>query len=156
MPVRRTEPEARVMVFIDGQNVFKTCERVFGRGLVHPCLLGTLLAKDRKVVGIRYYSGIHDPRKEPQLNAAANRRHALIRRTGVTVVERTLRYRWDWGIDITALGDPSSHQGSPPNVTATPFERPREKRDRPRTCPRRGRPGAARLDGRRDHRLLGQ
>ncbi len=127
MPARRTDPEARVMVFIDGQNVFKACERNFGRGLVHPCLLGALIAKDRRLVGIRYYSGVHDPRKEPRSNAAANRRHALARRTGVTVVERTLRYRWEWGIDTDALGDPSKHQGPPPTVTAIPFQRPREK-----------------------------
>jgi hypothetical protein len=27
------------MVFIDGQNVFKACERRFGRGQVHPSLI---------------------------------------------------------------------------------------------------------------------
>lgn len=45
----------------------------------------------------------------------------------MTVVERTLRYRWEWGIDADALGDPRKHKGKLPTVKATPFERPREK-----------------------------
>ncbi len=127
MPALRTDPDARVMVFVDGQNVFKACERKFGRGQVHPILLARRLVAGRKLVGARYYSGIHDPRKEPMLNAAANRRHALIRRTGVTVVERKLRYRWEWGLDVSALGDPAERVGETHMAEVAPFERPREK-----------------------------
>jgi hypothetical protein len=39
MPSRRTEPDSRVMVFVDGQNLFKACERSYGRGQVHPIAL---------------------------------------------------------------------------------------------------------------------
>lgn len=127
MSARRTEPDARVMVFIDGQNLFKSCERSFGRGFVHPVLLARHLAGGRTLVGTRYYSGIHDPRKQPDQNAASSRRHALIRRTGVTVVERMLRYRWEWGHDPSPLGDPRAHVGEEQTVMVTPFERPREK-----------------------------
>jgi uncharacterized LabA/DUF88 family protein len=115
------------MVFIDGQNVFKSCERRFGRGQVHPILLTRALLAGRKLVGSRYYSGVPDPRKDPRGNAAANRRHALIRRTGVTVVERMLRYRWEWGLDTRPLGDAAKHVGELHPVDASPYERPREK-----------------------------
>ena len=127
MPAKRTDAEARVMVFVDGQNVFKTCERQFGRGLVHPVLIARALLGGRKLVGSRYCSGVPDPRKDPHGNAVANRRHALIRRTGVTVVERMLRYRWEWGLDTRPLGDPAKHVGEVHTVDTTPYERPREK-----------------------------
>jgi uncharacterized LabA/DUF88 family protein len=78
-------------------------------------------------MGTRYYSGIHDPRKEPAQHAQASRRHALMRRTGVTVVERTLRYRWEWGLDTNPLGRPEDHVGETVHARATPYERPREK-----------------------------
>jgi uncharacterized LabA/DUF88 family protein len=115
------------VVFVDGQNVFKTCERLFGHGLVHPALIARALVGRRKLVGCRYYSGIPDPRKDPRGNAAANRRHALIRRTGVTVVERRLRYRWEWGFDTGPLGDPAEHVGEVHTAHTRPYERPREK-----------------------------
>ena len=35
----QTEPDARVMVFIDGQNLYKRCEALFGHPLCHPNLL---------------------------------------------------------------------------------------------------------------------
>ena len=69
------------MVFVDGQNVFKASERHFGRGQVHPILLARRLATGRRLVGTRYYSGIHDPHKRPDLHSTASRRHALMRRT---------------------------------------------------------------------------
>jgi uncharacterized LabA/DUF88 family protein len=115
------------MVFVDGQNVFKACERTFGHGLVHPILLARRLSAGRRLVGTRYYSGIHDPRKVPAGHAQASRRHALMRRTGVTVVERLLRYRWQWGLDADLLGRPEDHVGEVVEAHATPYERPREK-----------------------------
>ena len=115
------------MVFVDGQNVFKASERHFGRGQVHPILLARRLATGRRLVGTRYYSGIHDPHKRPDLHSTASRRHALMRRTGVTVVERKLRYRWEWGLGPIPLGPPDEHVGESREVEATPYERPREK-----------------------------
>ena len=119
MAARRTDPEARVMVFVDGQNVFKASERHFGRGQVHPILLARRLATGRRLVGTRYYSGIHDPHKRPDLHSTASRRHALMRRTGVTVVERKLRYRWEWGLGPIPLGPTDEHVGESLAVEAT-------------------------------------
>ena len=87
-----------VMVFIDGQNLVQALKRTFGTR-VHPVLLGRHLAGDREVVEIRYYSGIHQPRENPDIHALASRRHTLIRATGVTVIERTLQYHWEWGVE---------------------------------------------------------
>jgi hypothetical protein len=78
-------------------------------------------------VGVRYYSGIHDPRINPDLNAALQRRHALMRRMGVSVIERKLRYRWEWGFDIHQLPDPRKHKGESRQASVTPYERAREK-----------------------------
>lgn len=36
---RRLEPDARTLVFIDGQNVDKTCARLYRRGACHLLLL---------------------------------------------------------------------------------------------------------------------
>ena len=70
-----------VMVFIDGQNLVKALQRSF-RARVHPVLLGRHLAGGREIVDIRYYSGIHQPRENPDIHALATRRHKLIRATG--------------------------------------------------------------------------
>lgn len=36
---RRLDRDARVLVFIDGQNVYKACERLYGQGTCHPLLM---------------------------------------------------------------------------------------------------------------------
>lgn len=56
-----------------------------------------------------------------------DRRHNLMRRVGVTVDERQLRYRWEWGFDPKALPDPRRNQGRQIQVSVTPYQRPREK-----------------------------
>jgi uncharacterized LabA/DUF88 family protein len=88
----------RVMVFIDGQNLVKALQRSH-RTRVHPLLLGRHLAGKRALAEVRYYSGIHQPRENPDVHALATRRHKLIRATGVTVIERPLQYHWEWGFD---------------------------------------------------------
>jgi uncharacterized LabA/DUF88 family protein len=51
-----------------------------------------------------------------------------MRRTGVTVVERQLRYRWEWGFDPTTLPNrPEKHKGTTRDVTVWPYQRAREK-----------------------------
>ena len=88
----------RVCVFIDGQNLFKGLNRRF-KGRVHPLLLARDLAGDRELVGTHYYSGIHDEHENSNMFGLVHRRHELIRRTGVAVTERTLRYHWEWRVD---------------------------------------------------------
>ncbi len=98
-PCDQPLPNARVMVFIDGQNLFKGLRRRHGVRL-HPLLLAReLTGPDRQLVGTHYYSGIHDPDVDNHMYQLVKRRHDLIRRTGVKVTERTLRYHWEWRVE---------------------------------------------------------
>lgn len=115
------------MVFLDGQNLYKSCSEHFGNPHCHPLLLARVLAGNRRLVGVRYYSGLHSPRVNKELNARLQRRHALMRRTGVTVVERELRYRWEWGFRQHDLPDAFGHQGEKRTIEVTPYQRAREK-----------------------------
>ena len=109
--------DPRVMVFIDGQNLFKGLKRRFGARL-HPLLLARELAgPNRELVGTHYYSGIHDRDENQRMHALVRRRHELIRRTGVTVTERTLRYHWEWRVERDEL-DPPWYDTAPDRATA--------------------------------------
>ena len=77
---------------------------------------------------VRYYSGVHDPYVNHQMNAWVQRRHSLMRKLGITVVERQLRYRHEWGmVGAAALPDPIKSVGQRMPVVAEPYQRPREK-----------------------------
>jgi len=58
-----TDPEARVMVFVDGQNLYNTCRRTFGHALCNPHLLAEHLAgpRTRHRVACRFYTGRPNP-----------------------------------------------------------------------------------------------
>lgn len=104
----------RVAVFIDGQNLVKAV-RKYHKTRVHPILLGRHLAAGRELAEIRYYSGIHQPRENANGHALATRRHKLIRKTGVTVIERKLQYHWEWKIQdrleyASRADDDATHQ----------------------------------------------
>jgi uncharacterized LabA/DUF88 family protein len=124
---QNTDPKARVLVFIDGQNVYKACERLYGHGPCHPLLLAARLAGARTLVGVRFYSGVHDPTVNSAGRSRSDRRHNLMRRVGVTVIERQLRYRWEWGFDPAVLPDPRKNLGRQLQVAVTPYQRAREK-----------------------------
>lgn len=119
------------MVLADGQNIFKGCRNNYGHGYVHPLLLAHRVLAGRKLASVRYYTGLHHPRVNPNLNAAANRRHSLMRRMGLTVEERKLRYRWEWRVnkqDAYGLPEPvQDHKGETHQVRVEPFYQPREK-----------------------------
>ena len=105
------------MVFIDGQNLFKGLKRRFSARL-HPLLLARVLTgPDRELVGTHYYSGIHDRDENPQMHDLVRRRHDLIRRSGVSVTERTLRYHWEWRVPRGEL-DPPWYDSAPDRTTA--------------------------------------
>ncbi len=106
----------RVGVFIDGQNVTIGARYAFGHGNMHPLLLGRALAGEDDLVEIRYATGIPDPDVDPERHAAERRRHELMVTTDVVVLEKTLRYRWEWDIRDRDLGDPRDHKGE--TVTA--------------------------------------
>ncbi len=102
----------RVGVFIDGQNITIGARYAFGgTGNLHPLLLGRALAGDDELVEIRYATGIPDHGIDPGRAEAAMRRHDLIRRTDVVLLERTLRYRWEWQVQDRDLPDPRDHPG---------------------------------------------
>lgn len=115
-----------VMVFIDGQNLVKALLGAW-RTRVHPILLGRHLADGRPLAAVRYYSGVHRAEENAELHLLATRRHHLMRRTGVAVVERELQYHWEWGFDerlppAYSAGDDERH-----TVEVTRQRRAREK-----------------------------
>ena len=122
-----TDPDARVLVFVDGQNLYKECERLFQHALCHPHLLAELLAGPRTNhrVGCRYYTGRPNPNIAPLLASHLDRRISAMSGVGVTVTTRPLRYHWDWGHRMP-LPPPSPEQ-APQAVTLTPWQRPQEK-----------------------------
>ncbi len=101
----------RVGVFIDGQNITIGARYAFGHGNMHPLLLGRALAGDDELIEIRYATGIPDPDVDEARHAAERRRHELMVATDVVVLEKTLRYRWEWDIRDRDLGDPRDHRG---------------------------------------------
>ena len=75
---RRPSP-LRVVVFVDGQNFYKDCERVFGKGEAHPHLLARELCSppfgdDRLLAQVRFYAGMHTPYRSPTMNACEDGR----------------------------------------------------------------------------------
>jgi uncharacterized LabA/DUF88 family protein len=124
---RNLDSAARVLVFIDGQNAYKSCERLYEHGPTHPMLLADRLREGRRLVGVRYFTGVPNPNIDPDGRKRRDLRHNLMRRTGVTVVERQLRYRWEWGFDSTALPDPMKSRGKTQEVEVWPYQRAREK-----------------------------
>jgi 3',5'-cyclic AMP phosphodiesterase CpdA len=124
-----TDPDARVMVFIDGQNLYKTCAALFGHPLCHPHLVAECLAGPRTTnrVACRFYTGRPDHNIPGERLKARNldRRLDAMGRVGVTVVKRRLRYHWDWG-HRQPLPQPAPGI-APQAVTMEPWQRPQEK-----------------------------
>ncbi len=122
-----TDPAAKVMVFVDGQNLYKACKKLFGHPFCHPHLLAEHLAgpRTRNRVACRYYTGKPDPYRE-RINARnVDRRLGLISRYGSTVQTRILNYHWDWGRKAP-LPEPGPGVAAQ-TVTLEPWERPHEK-----------------------------
>jgi uncharacterized LabA/DUF88 family protein len=126
-----TDPNARVMVLVDGQNLYKACKQGFGRPHIQPRLLADHLAGPRTHTrpAVRFYTGRPNPNvsEYDSVNARnLDRRLGAMRKTGVTVVARTLQYNWEWSHFHEKL--PRARQDSPAqNVTVKPWRRPREK-----------------------------
>lgn len=101
----------RVGVFIDGQNITIGCRYAFGHGNLHPLLLARALCGDDELVEVRYVTGIPALDVSPDRHNAERRRHDLMLATDVVVLEKPLRYRWQWDIRDRDLGNPFEHQG---------------------------------------------
>lgn len=123
------DPAARVMVFVDGQNLYQACKKIFGHPLAHPHLLAQHLAGPRAQhrIACRFYTGRPDQNVPGERLKVRNldRRLDVMRQVGVTVVTRRLRYHWEWGHRQT-LPPPESGAVSQ-TVTLTPWQRPQEK-----------------------------
>lgn len=100
----------RVGVFIDGQNVTIGARYAFGQGNMHPLLLARALAGDHELVEVRYATGIPDPEIDRDRWEPERRRHDLMAATDVVVLEKVLKYRWEWQIRDRDLGDPRDHK----------------------------------------------
>lgn len=124
-----TDADARVMVFIDGQNLYMACRRLFGHPLCHPHLLAQHLAgfRTKNRVACRFYTGRPNPNIPGEGTKASHldRRLNSMRKAGVTVVTRPLRYHWDWG-HREKLSMPEAG-ATPQQVTLSPWQRPQEK-----------------------------
>lgn len=101
----------RVGVFIDGQNITIGARHAFGHGEMHPLLLGRALAGDCDLVEIRYATGIPNVDVDQRRHDEERRRHDLMLATDVVVLEKTLRYRWEWQIQDRDLDDPRDRKG---------------------------------------------
>lgn len=87
----------RVVVFIDGQNFYNDCRVLFGRGETKPHLLGQELCSpafgsNRTLEQVRFYTGIHDPRRDSTMNSYMSRRLQTMRNNGVETIQRPLKY----------------------------------------------------------------
>jgi len=116
-----------VIVYIDGWNLHRACERAFDQGQVHPLLLGRELAGKRPLGGVRYYMGMPDPRIEASGGEERQRQIDFMAKTGVATVTRKLRYRWEWKLDKWSLPHPRDHEGETRKGDATAKLQGREK-----------------------------
>lgn len=101
----------RTGVFIDGQNITIGARYAFGHGNMHPLLLARALAgDDDELVEVRYCTGIPAEDVDQERYVSERRRHDLMLATDVVVLEKPLRYRWEWMIRDRSLPNPYEHQ----------------------------------------------
>ena len=112
MPPPRPSP-IRVLFFVDCQNLKSKCERVLSRSWAHPARLAEALLEEdeakygkgsRRLVGVRYYTGIHDLGREPAKHSAMARRLHAYQRDGVQLFVFPLKYAGDgsYSADVSA------------------------------------------------------
>lgn len=101
MPAPPRPRPTRVVLFIDGQNLYHRCNEHFGHPWAHPLRLAeVLVAQDQArygrdshcLSGVRYYTGIHDSNRRPGLHGAMDRRLQAYRRQGVHTEAIQLHY----------------------------------------------------------------
>ncbi len=104
------EPEIkRAVSFNDGQNLFRHAKDAFGHH--HPNydpqkLADAVCAASGWVnYGVRFYTGVPSADRSPMWHGYWARRMTAMRRAGIAVTSRTLRYR----VEHVRLGDGSIH-----------------------------------------------
>lgn len=119
--------QPNVAVFIDGWNLHRSCERAFGHGQIHPLLLGRELAGDRNLERVGYFIGVPDHRVDKPSAQKRTRQLAVMEETGIRVVARKLKYRWEWKLDKWSMPHPAKHEGEKRDAKATSINQGREK-----------------------------
>ncbi len=118
----------RVGVFLDGQNVTIGARHAFGHANMHPLLVARSLCEPGELlVEVRYATGIPAKDVDPERNQIERRRHDLMLATDVVVLERPLRYRWEWAIRDRSLGDPRDSKDQVRQARVTSRNRGQEK-----------------------------
>ncbi len=104
------EPESkRAVSFIDGQNLFRHAMDAFGHH--HPnydpakLAAAVCAANGWLHVGVRFYTGVPDADRSPMWHGYWMRRLTAMRRAGIVVTSRRLRYR----IERIRLADGATH-----------------------------------------------
>ena len=100
----------RVMFFIDGQNLYHACLGHFRHGYCQPHLLAASLLEGRALAGIRFYTGIHDPRVNPHAHAAVTRRLVAMGHNGVWTFTHPLKYSESDVIDASVPPCPHGYR----------------------------------------------
>ena len=106
-----TEPDIkRTVSFIDGQNLFRHAKDAFGH--YHPNYDPQKLSDAVCQVhgwsnrGVRFYTGVPSAERQPMWHGYWTRRLTAMRRAGIAVTSRPLRYR----VERVLLQDGSSHE----------------------------------------------
>lgn len=94
---------------------------------MHPLLLARALAGDDELVEVRYATGIPSLDVDPKGHQTQRRRHELMVATDVVVLEKPLRYRWEWSIRDRDLGPPQKNKGEVAKARVKSRNRGQEK-----------------------------
>ena len=92
-----TEEPKHAIAFFDGQNLYRHAKEAFGHN--HPnydlIKLFDAICQDKGLVnrGVRFYTGIPDARRDPFWHAYWANRFLAMRRAGIVVESRPLKYR---------------------------------------------------------------
>ena len=105
------EPDIkRAVSFIDGQNLYRHAKDAFGHHHPNydPNKLADAVCADHGWVnsGVRFYTGVPSAQRAPMWHGYWNRRLTAMRRAGIAVTPRTLRYR----VETIRLTDGSVHE----------------------------------------------
>ena len=105
------EPDnKRAVSFIDGQNLYRHAKDAFGHHHPNydPQKLAAAVCAERGWVnqGVRFYTGVPSVERSPRWHSYWTRRLTAMRRAGIAVTSRTLRYR----VETVRLPDGSVHE----------------------------------------------
>lgn len=90
-------------------------------------LLGKHLAGDRELARVGYFIGVPDQRVDKPNAQKRMRQLAVMEETGVRVVAKKLKYRWEWKLNKWDLPHPNKREGDTIAAEATSINQGREK-----------------------------